>query len=126
MGGPSASNLTVGSDAKLLPADEVGAIYDRDSKALYLYAQGKYTTPTLAVFHRLPWVGQLKYAFEGYYTDDKDESLEGEHAFGEKIAIDLSGEHPIATEVLFVVAGEKPGTAPVTKVAKIAVVPSYQ
>jgi hypothetical protein len=89
---------------ELLPTDDLAAIYDTNTQILYLYARGTYVTPALTSFVREFWIGALKFAFKGFYTDSPDPTDKPkptEHQFVEEFHIKLperSADIIIATE----------------------------
>jgi hypothetical protein len=93
------------SQVKPLPADSLYAIYDINTHILYLVARGTYVTPTLTSFARRTWLGDIKYAFEGFYdnagdnADDKSKPTENQ--FAEGFGIILAD---IITHILIVTA----------------------
>lgn len=109
----------------LLPAIDLVAIYDIDTMLVYLYASGKYPTPTLTSFSRRPWPVGLKIVFEGFYLDESTSNLADEQRFAEKFAFTLNNKFN-PTVVLIVVAGNEPGTEGVTKKVLIMSVPLLQ
>jgi hypothetical protein len=51
----------------LIPADQVGALYEVRTRKLLLSAKGKVQEYTSGIaFHREPWLGGLKFALEGW------------------------------------------------------------
>ena len=109
----------------LLPADELAAIYDDDTKLLYLYASGKYPTPALTSFNRRLLLGGLKYAFEGSYTNGKESVTAEEQHFAEKFPINLNDDKFRPKTVTIVISGG-PGIAPQNKEVDIVYVPVPQ
>ena len=100
---------------KILPADCLAAIFDWETGFLYLYAQGKYDTPTMTSFVELPWIGSLKFAFQGVYSGGSESRDPMEHRYAQKIKPRLVQKEPLK-EVLVVVAagpGEKDKVVPV-------------
>lgn len=71
---------------KRLPADDVAAIYDTETRYLYLYARGTWTPPSLIKFvpQFMPPFNQV-YALEGWYTEKGGPVIEpSEHQFAER------------------------------------------
>jgi hypothetical protein len=112
------------TSTKPLPADYLVAIFDRETSFLYLYAQGKYATPTLTSFVELPWVGGFKFEFQGLYLGGSESGDATEHRYAQKIKLRLIPKEALK-EVLVVVAagpGEKEKVVPVP----VEVVPLLQ
>ena len=106
---------------ELLPADDLVAIYDNDTGALYLYARGIYVTPILTKFIPEFPSSPPKYAFEGFYrpiSDLADRPIPTEHQFAEKFYI-----RPPPDEVIFIT---KNWPEPEGKHIKVAHVPDIQ
>jgi hypothetical protein len=112
--------------AVALPADTLSAIYDHETKFLYLYASGKYPQPALTAFKRETWLGGLKFTFEGYYPDDVKPETAGVNNYAQKLAFDFGQPGFNKDSVLIVVAGEHEGTENQTKKVPIVVVPVFQ
>jgi hypothetical protein len=94
-------------EVKLLPANDLAAIYDTNTHILYLYARGTYVTPALTSFARQTWIGGRKFAFEGFYThspgpDDKPT----ENQFAEDFHIEVPES---LKDVIIVTADPKGG-----------------
>jgi hypothetical protein len=106
----------------LLPADTLAAIYDRESKTLYLYAKGKFSKQTLIYFKRDDrFVGGLKFFFEGNEVSEQS-NTEDEQQFAEKFDISLDDDHFHNTSLIVTVSGGH-GIAPVDKTVEILKVP---
>jgi hypothetical protein len=107
--------------AELLPADDLAAIYDTNTQILYLYARGTYAKPALTSFVREFWLGALKFAFKGFYTDSPgptDKPKPTEQQFAEEFHIKLPER---SADIIIATAESKDG-----KKVPILLVPQLQ
>ena len=101
---------------EFLPTDERIAIYDTQTKTLYLYARGKFPRPTLISFILEHFVmpPRLVYDFKGFYVDGEGKSEE--IAFAQKFAVESD------PSVVFFRTGDK-GSQPIeVKVLSIPII----
>lgn len=114
--------MSTNTKTVLLPADTLAAVYDTESKTLYLYAKGKFPNQSLIKFKRdEEFVGGLKYFFEGVEVSHQSDT-EDEHQFAQKFDISLDDEHFHNTSLVVTVSGGH-GIAPQDKTVEILKVP---
>lgn len=109
----------------ILPANKLAAIYDIDTKLLYLYASGHYPSTTLLTFKRdEKFVGGLRYIFEGLFAQDNDTAENVDKEFAEKFEINMDEHFNYDTVIITVSGGH--GREAIDKEVKILKVPMYQ